>query len=230
MYKLTIVRVSGLCAIFALGAAACGSDKPSATAEPGSKFCKLAQEARDIGDDVDTAEPDPDVFRQQVGAALKASKKAAAAAPKDFKDLAKESVGFQEDFIKILEEYDYVVLDALTSDEGQELFEQPRYAEVQDERNAYLLDNCEIERTDNTDGDIPLSPGEDGIRQLFELLQLNESFNITDDQIDCAVDALAGNISDEDLNAIADNQPVSDEGTQKFELAVSTCEIEIPGS
>ncbi len=230
MKKFDIGGLSGFVALVALGTATCGSDGPPATAEPGSKFCELAQQARDVGDAIDTSAGDPDLLQEQVGAALEASKKAAAAAPKDFEVRANESVQAQEAFIDILAKYDYVFVSAITSDEGQELFEDPQYIALQDERKAYLLDKCEIVSTDDTSGEIPLSAGDDGIRQLFELLQLNESFNLTDDQIDCAVETLSGNISDEDIQAIANSEAVSDQATALFGQTIVDCGIELPSS
>jgi len=220
-----------LLVVVSLEVAGCGSDGQPATAQPASEFCKLAQEARDIGDKVDPSSGDPALSEQQVAAALTASKAAAAKAPKDFAEIGERSVKSQEALVVILEEYDYEWVAAITSDEGQKLFEDPQYEGVQAERDTYLLAKCEIQPTDNTyGGGLTFSPGDAGIRELFALLQLTASFELTDEQVGCAVDALSGTISDEDVQAIANQQTVSEEGTAAFLPAVSSCGIEFPDS
>ena len=231
MKRNPLLGLSGLLAIATLGITACGSDGPPATAEPGSTFCDLSQESRDLGAEIDPTGDSPEDLEEKVNEAYEASKKAAAAAPKDFEELAEESIESQERFIELLEDHDWVFLTALSSDEGQEFFNAPRYEELQDERSEYLLEHCEIEEVENTSGgDITFSDGDEGIRQVFQLLQLNDSFSVTDEQVDCAVEELSGKITAEDLAAIANQTEVSEDGKLAFGLAVIACGIEIPGS
>ena len=233
MKHRTFVSLSAALVLSSFGAAACGSDAPkqAATAEPGSEFCDLAQTSRDIGSSIDPTVATPEELEDDVAEALEASKAAAAAAPKDFEELAERSVESQETFIDILEEYDYEYLTAITSPEGKELFEDPQYQQLQDDRDEYLLEKCEIEKAESSsEGDLTLASGDDGIRQVFQLLQFNDAFTITDEQIDCAVAELSGKISDEDLQAIANQTEVSQEGQQNLGLAVIACGIEVPGS
>lgn len=224
---------SSLILVASIGLAGCGSDAPKQadTAEPGSEFCALSQTARDIGAKVDISSRDAGELKDQISAALEASEAAAAAAPKDFEDLAKESVATQEQFIEILVDNDYDVVAATATNEGKALFQNPRYTEIQDERDEYLQDKCEIAPTDNTTGsDISLAAGDEGIRQLFALLQINPDARVTDEQIDCAVDVLSGAISDDDIAAIANQGDVSDEGAAVFTDAVATCGLTVTGS
>ncbi|MEO6124661.1 MAG: hypothetical protein ABIR32_13230 [Ilumatobacteraceae bacterium] len=225
--------LSSLILVASFGLAACGSDAPKQadTAEPGSTFCALSQTARDVGAKVDITSGNSDELKGQIADALEASKKAAAVAPKDFEDLAGESIDAQERFIEILEVNDYDVVAASATDEGKKFFQDPRFTKVQDERDAYLSDHCGIKPSeDNAGSDISLATGDEGIRQLFTLLQLNPDAGVTDEEVDCAVDALSGNISDEDIAAIANQGEVTAAGTAVFNDVVSTCGISLSGS
>jgi hypothetical protein len=233
MKHRTVVHLTLALALASFGAVACGSDAPSqaATAEPGSTFCDLSQEARDIGSAIDPTTASPSELEDQVNEAADAAKKAAAAAPKDFEELADAAVEAQEAFIGILEDNDYDYVSAITSADAKELFGDPDYTQSEQDRDDYLLEKCEIEPEEsNFQGDLELGSGDEGIRQIFQLLQFNDAFTITDDQIDCAVKELSGKISDEDLQAIANQTEVSEEGKQNFGLAVIACGIEIPQS
>ena len=233
MKHRSLMTFSMTLALASFGAVACGSDTPSqaATAEVGSEFCDLAQEARDTGGRIDPTTASPDELQEQVEDAAESAKKAADAAPKDFEELADASVEAQEAFIEILEANDYDYVSAITSSEAKELFEDPSFQEREAERDAYLLEKCEIEKSaSSSDGDLTLSSGDEGIRQVFQLLQFNDEFSITEEQIDCAVAELSGKISDADLQAIANQTEVSEEGKQNFGLAVLACGIEIPQS
>ena len=225
---------SSLVLAASLGIVACGSDEPkqAETAEPGSEFCELSQVARDAGADIDVTSTDADELEQQIGDALESSKKAAEAAPADFEDLAEESIEFQERFIEILEDADYDVVAATATDAGKELFQDPRYTEIQEERDEYLQDKCDIAPSEGgeNDSDITLAAGEEGIRQLFSLLQLSPDAEVTDEQVECAVEGLAGNISDEDLAGIANQGTISVEGRALFNEVAASCGITLAGS
>ncbi|MCU1390312.1 MAG: hypothetical protein JWL72_3650 [Ilumatobacteraceae bacterium] len=194
-----------------------------ATAGP---FCTAWDEARRAGAAIDTAGIDPTVVKAEVAAALAATKAAAALAPADFADLAAKSVAQEEAVVALLEKYDYSFA-ALTSEEGKALVDSADYIKVTDDRNAYLQKNCGLAPNQTTAGQagVVLSPGDDGIRQLFQLLQIGGQLDISDDQIDCLVDALSGKISDADLQAIGANGSVSDSGTAAFVEALSTCGV-----
>ena len=206
---------------------ACGSDAPSqaATAEPGDDFCVLAEEARALGAAIDTSGTDPDVTKDQVEAALAASKAAAKRAPKDFEELAAKTVESQEKTVELLEKYDYNFIDAFTSEEGTALFNDEGFQESEEARDAYLDEKCEIAPTDNSGGPT-LASGEEGIRQLFKLFALGTGAEVTDDQLDCLVGELSGVLTDEDLAAITSGTG-STESNAAIGQAVITCGVDI---
>ncbi len=207
--------------------AACGSDAPSqaATAEPGDAFCVLAEKARDLGDAIDTSGTDPAETKDQVEAALAASKAAAKKAPKDFEELAAKTVDQQEKTVELLEKYDYSFIDAFTSDEGAALFTDEGFKQNQDDRDAYLDDKCEIAPTENSGGPT-FASGDEGIRQLFKLFALGTGTEVTDDQLDCLVGELSGVLTDDDMAAISNGTGTPEANTAIGQAAV-TCGLDL---
>lgn len=202
----------------------------AATATPGDAFCDLEDVARNAGLAIKTSETDATVLKAQVTAALDASKAAAAIAPADYADIAAATIGEQEAVVVLLEKYHYNFVEALASDDGHKFFTDPALGEVKAQRDTYLQAHCNLAPTDDSSAGagLTLSPGDEGIRQLFQLLGLGGQVDITDAQIDCAVAALSGQISDADLQAIGSGSKVSDAGTQAFVMAISSCGITIP--
>jgi hypothetical protein len=224
------LKYFGVVTILSLGFTSCGSDGPPATATPGSKFCALALDATKAGQALDVS-VSPDELKKQVAEGQRIAKLAAAKAPKDFQDIAKRSNESQDAFVKILEANDYDVVASMTSAEGQKLLKDPDYSGVQDERKTYLKDKCNIQPPDTTEAPaLNLGSGDEGIRNLFKLLQVAPGFSITDAQVDCAVDNLSGNLSAEEIQAIASQTDVTDDTNIKLGLAVQACEIVLPGS
>lgn len=199
----------------------------AATAVAGDEFCRLSEAARAAGNAVNTSETDPAVLQPEVEAALAASKAAVAAAPADFAEIGKNSVAQQEAVIALLKQYDYSFTAAVTSATGKAFFGDPAYAQVKAARDAYLEQHCGLLPSDSgtSGGGISLSPGDEGIRQLFQLLQIGGQVQITDDQIECLVGDLSGTITDADLQAIGSGQPVTDAGTALFIAAIGTCGV-----
>ena len=199
----------------------------AATAVAGDEFCRLSTAARVAGNAVNTSETDPAVLKPEVEAALAASKAATAAAPADFAEIGKNSVAQQEAVIALLEQYDYSFTAAVTSAEGKAFFSDPDYAAVKKARDAYLEQHCDLQPSDSgsSNGGISLSPGDEGIRQLFQLLQIGGQVQITDDQIECLVGELSGKITDADLRAIGSGQPVSGSSSALFVAAIGTCGV-----
>ncbi|MCU1400435.1 MAG: hypothetical protein JWN62_3544 [Acidimicrobiales bacterium] len=237
-----VPRLAGVFAASIVGLLGCSSSSPSATtAAPSTSsstagssvvatagpFCTAWAEARRAGAAVDTAEADQTVLKAEVAAALAATKAATALAPADFADLAAKSVAQEEGVVALLEKYDYSFANAFASEDGNAFFSSADYTTVTDQRDAYLATNCGLSANQPTTGQpgVVLSPGDEGIRQLFQLLQIGGQLNITDDQIDCLVDALSGKISDADLQAIGENGSVTDAGTAAFVEALSTCGV-----
>jgi hypothetical protein len=202
----------------------------AATATPGDAFCSLEEVAREAGLAISTSQSDPTTLQAQVVAALDASKAAAAIAPADFVDIATATVAQQEGVAALLKQYDYSFAKALASEEGNAFFSDPSLGEVKARRDAYLQEHCNLAPTANTSsgGGISLSPGDEGIRELFQLLRLGGQVQISDQQIDCAVTSLSGVLSEADLQAIGAGTTVSDAGSQAFVDAISTCGITIP--
>ena len=219
-----------LLTVGSLALVSCGSDGPPATATPGSKFCTLALEARTAGQAMDIS-ASPDALKKQVEEGVRASKLAVAQSPKDFQDIAKRTLAAQDAFVKLLEDNGYDMVNAMTSDEGKKLINDPQFSKVDDDRKAYLQDKCDIAPADTTNAPaLSLGSGDEGIRKLFQLLQLAPGFNITDDQVECAVENLSGNLSEEEIQAIATQQGVTDDINVKLGTVVQTCEIGLPGS
>lgn len=224
-----------------IAATACGSSSDdnaaggsdiAATATPGDEFCSLVDVARTVGHAVAPSETDPVRLKANVVAATEASRAAVAAAPADYREIAAATIAQQEALVALLEKYDYSFVEVLASDDGNAFFADPGLAEVKAERDAYLQEHCNLAPSDNSSagGAITLSPGDEGIRQLFQLLRLGGEVEISDDQIDCAVGSLSGAISDTDLQAIGAGTTVSDAGTQAFVLAIANCGITLPES
>lgn len=199
----------------------------AATAVAGDEFCMLSEAARMAGNAVNTSETEPAVLQPEVEAALAASKAAAAAAPADFAEIGQNSVAQQEAVIALLKQYDYSFTAAVTSAEGKAFFGDPDYAAVKTARDAYLEQHCDLQPSESgaSSGGISLSPGDEGIRQLFQLLQIGGEVQITDDQIECLVGDLSGKITDADLRAIGSGQPVSGSGSALFVAAIGTCGV-----
>lgn len=219
--------------LFTIGSLAlvsCGSDGPPATASPGSKFCTLALAARQAGQAMDIS-ASPDDLKKQIEEGVRTSTLAAAQAPKDFQDIAKRTLATQGAFVKLLEENNYDMVTAMTSDEGKKLINDPEFSKVDDDRKAYLQDKCDIAPSDSTNAPaLSLGSGDEGIRKLFKLLQIAPGFNITDDQVECAVENLSGNLSEEEIKAIATQEGITDDINLKLGLAVQKCEIGLPGT
>src|SRR4051812_4651801 len=188
----------------------------AATATPGDAFCGLEDVARQAGLAISTSQSDPTTLQAQVQAALEASKAAAAIAPADFTDIATKTIAQQEGVVALLKQYDYSFAKALASKEGSAFFSDPSLSEVKAQRDAYLQEHCNLAPTANTSGGggITLSPGDEGIRELFQLLRLGGQVEISDQQIDCAVSSLSGVLSEADLQAIGAGTTVSQAGSQ----------------
>ena len=234
-----LVVASAACSSSADGSSTSGAASTStaassttivATATPGDAFCGLEDVARQAGLAISSSESDPAKLQAEVVAALDASKAAAAIAPADFVDIAAKTIAQQEAVVALLEKYDYSFVKALASQDGNAFFGDPALGEVKAERDAYLQEHCNLTPSDNTSSGagITLSPGDEGIRQLFQLLRLGGKVEISDSQIDCAVSSLSGVISDEDLQSIGAGNAVSDAASQAFVTAISTCGITIP--
>ncbi|MCU1392568.1 MAG: hypothetical protein JWM34_996 [Ilumatobacteraceae bacterium] len=174
---------------------------------------------------VDTKATDQATLEPEVNAALAATKAAAAVAPADYADIATATVTQEEAVIALLQKYGWNFATALASDDGNAFFTSPDYSAVTAKRDAYLQQHCDLApATAGTSGaDVVLSPGDAGIRQLFQLLQIGGQLDITDDQIDCLVTELSGKITDADLDAIGKGKTVTDAGTAAFVAALSTC-------
>lgn len=202
----------------------------ASSAGPNDEFCRLEDVARQAGLAISTTQSDPTVLQAQVVAALDASKAAAAVAPADFADIAAKTTAEQEGVVALLKQYGYNFTEALASDDGSAFFSDPALAQVKKERDAYLQQHCNLAPTAGTSGNggITLSSGDAGIRQLFQLLRLGGQVQISDQQVDCAVQSLSGVLSEADLQAIGAGTTVSDAGRQAFVNAISTCGITIP--
>ena len=199
----------------------------AASATPGDAFCALAETARTAGSAVDTSEGDPATLKAEVDVALAASKAAVAAAPSDFVEIGKATVVQQEAVVALLETYGYSFTKAVTSDEGKAFFSDPNYAKVKSDRDTYLQAHCDLQPTTNSSSGagVTLSPGDDGIRELFQLLQIGGEVQISDDQIECLVGELSGKITAGDLQSIGSGQAVTDAGTSLFVAAIGTCGV-----
>ena len=221
---------SGGTASAATTVASTGASARPATAKPGDPFCGLEDVARQSGLAISTSETDAAKLQAQVVAALDASKAAAAVAPTDFADIATKTVAEQEGVVALLKQFDYSFVNALASDEGNAFFSDPELGQVKAQRDAYLQEHCNLapSQAPSAGAGITLSPGADGIRQLFQLLRLGGKVEISDQQIDCAVSSLSGALSEADLQAIGAGTTVSDAGRQAFINAISTCGITIP--
>ena len=225
------IKSLGVFTILTLGGlAACGSDGPPATATPGSKFCLLAADARAAGQAMDTS-ASPEDLKKQIAEASRTADLAMAQSPKDFQDIAKRTDASQDAFVALLEENDYDLVALISSDAGAKLLKDPEFTGVQQDREDYLADKCDLAPTESTEGaGLNLGDGDEGIRNLFKLLQVAPGSTVTDEQIDCAVDNLSGNLSGEEINSIATQTGVTDDTNIKLGLAVEACGIDLSGS
>jgi hypothetical protein len=216
-----------------VGTIACSSSSGSGAAAEttglatAGQFCQLSATARDAGLAIDISATDPATVEPQVQAVIDASKAVAAAAPADYADIASKTVAEQEQLLALWAKYDYDFAKMQASNEGKAFFADPDFAALQTGRDTYLQKNCDVAPAQNTSADagVILSPGDEGIRQMFQILQIGGQLAVTDEQIDCLVDALSGQISDADLNAVGSGGSVSDAGTAALVAAISTCGV-----
>ncbi|HRE02404.1 MAG TPA: hypothetical protein PLV68_13960, partial [Ilumatobacteraceae bacterium] len=105
--------------------------------------------------------------------------------------------------------------------------------DLDDERAEYLEKNCGITSSSDDDGSsddgdspsISVKGGAEGLRQLLQLIAAGSGGTVTDEQIDCAVKALDGKLTDADIQGITTGQ-ISQEGSVAFALALVGCNID----
>jgi len=206
-----------------------GSGAAAATTGPATagQFCQLSAAAREVGAAIDVSATDKATVEAQVGAVIDATKAVAAAAPADYAAVATKTVAEQEQLLALWARYDYDFAKMQASEEGKAFFADPDFAALQNERDTYLQKHCDLAPAQDTSANagVILSPGDEGIRQMFQILQIGGQLAVTDEQVDCLVDALSGQISDADLNAIGSAGSVTDAGTAALIAAINTCGV-----
>lgn len=208
--------------------AACDDGRnPAAAAAATELFCDSAEQARDAGDQIDVLGADPQRLESDVNALLIRYETVLDRAPVNFRGTAKALVEQQRRGIDLLTTFGWDALAAFNSPEGQELAADPTFDRVQAERDAYLLDYCQLEPNEDTTNGVQLVGGEDGIRQVLLLLQA-AGWVIDLEQTECVVDGLVGKIGDDDVAAFANSQTVSEAGKLLINVVFSDCEIVVP--
>ena len=240
-----------LLSVVALSFTACGDDdEVAATATEGDQFCTLAQVAADDHDALETMDfTDPSVVKLQLGAAIDSLNAAAAKAPKDISDTVKSLLSDQEELESLLEEHDFDIVEFSTSDEGKAFAEKDDESTLGDEFDTYLTDKCGIDRPESSDdttsvddtiavedtivpdetlapGVIDLGEGEEAINKFLDFYELGTGSTLTDEQRTCIVDALADDVTGDDLNEAIAGQ-ASEELQQALGLAFIGCDVTV---
>jgi hypothetical protein len=194
-----------------VGLTACGGDDgDSGTAEEGSEFCELAEDAERLGDrvdDLDFESATPDEIEEAVTEAVSAAEATLEEAPEDIADAMERTVEVQQAAAELLEDFDWDAAEAFTSDEALELVEDQEAAEDdRDDVRDYLEDRCDIE--DDSDDTVPDDTATDD--------------TVTDDTTaDTATDdtgagATTGDDPDVSVDAVDVDLPDGEEGIRRF--------------
>jgi hypothetical protein len=215
------------------------SDTTSASTSPAerpgvdSEFCTTAAEAEALGDEVDPAlAAGPQELEEAVTAAVAGSEATLELAPEEIADLMATNVDFQRRLADILAEYDWDADVALTTPDGEELLaEREEIDSDLAEVRAYLEENCGIE--DDSDSDEPddatamtLPAGDEGLRRFIQLYSIGASVDVSQEQEDCFVEELSGEVEVEQLElALSGEAPEA--VNMAVGLAVLGCGIEV---
>lgn len=152
--KLVSLGIAGLLL------AGCGgsSDEGGGNAEG---FCELAEEADAAGDDVSDALDSgrPKTIERALADAVEAYGAAAEDAPDDIKADVDTMIDAQTELQSVLEKNDFDLEVAFEDPDLQALFEDESIQEASDSVDAYLEDECGIEREDSATDDTAADAG-----------------------------------------------------------------------
>jgi hypothetical protein len=243
-----------LVSVVALSFTACGgSDDVAATATEGDAFCKLAQVARDQQETLEDVDPtDASALELNYSAAIDSVSAMAAKAPKDISATVNKLLDEEEELEGLLKENDYDFTKLAASDEGKAILEENTISETGKELDAYIGDKCNIDTTEDTaavddtiatddtiavddtivpdetlaPGVIDLGEGEEAINKFLDFYELGTGSTLTDEQRACIVDALADDVTGDELNEAIAGQP-SEELQQALGLAFIGCDVTV---
>ena len=143
-----------LVSLAALSFTACGSSGVAATATKGDSFCKLAQVAKDDNDTLSSIDfTDAAKVKLELPAAIDSLSAAAAKAPKDIADTAKQLLAVEEQFEKVLKADNYDFAKMSESVEGKKAIDDLSKSTIPKEFKQYLQDKCGIAPTDSAPTD-----------------------------------------------------------------------------
>jgi hypothetical protein len=210
-----------------------GSTSPADGPGVDSEFCTTAAEAEALGDEVDAAfAAGPEELEAAVTAAVQGSEATLELAPDEIADAMASNVEFQQLLAAILADYDWDANAALTTPEGEELLAERETIERDLARvRTYLEENCGIEDDsdepdDTTSVSVTLPAGDEGLRRFIQLYAIGASVDVTQEQEDCFVEELSGEVEAEQLQLA-----LSGEAPQAVNMAVGvavlSCGIEV---
>jgi hypothetical protein len=151
--SLAITTALTLTSAMALGACG-GGDSYSK-----EKFCAAAEDTDEAGDDVDGAldDGDPKKLEREITNALEAAEATVKLAPKDIKADMEVVVDKQTEFVKLLEDVDYDLLE-LDEKDMEDFLDDRDFDDASENIDDFLLDECDIEPDDEAAAPAPVDP------------------------------------------------------------------------
>jgi hypothetical protein len=223
---------------------ACGSDDgDSASGGDAADFCTFAKAADSSGDAASDAldAGDPAGIEAAFTAALADAEKAAELAPPEIADVVDTVVDGQTRIVAVLERNDWDLTAALSDDEFQSLATDETFENASNDLDEFLETECGIpadgsastEDTTASDSDegstgtIDLGNGDAAaaIDQFLSLYEIGSGTKLTDDQRACLKDELDGELSSEDLSAVANGGEPSNDVAMALGLAFINCDV-----
>lgn len=198
----------------------------------GSEFCRVAADAETIGDQVEAATAaGPEELERVVTAALTGAHQTLALAPADIVDVMARTVAFQDQFVALLQQYDWDADAAFASPEAQDYVAHSSALDADlHEVRSYLEEHCGIvddsDQPDTTVAATDLPDGDAGIRRFLQLYALGADVEVTPEQEDCFVEQLTGHVEVDQLEAMLAGGDDNETEVQ-IGLAVFACDIPI---
>lgn len=221
-----------------------GDDGDSASGGDAADFCTFAKAADSSGDSASDAldAGDPAGIEAALTAALADAEQAAELAPAEIADTVDKLLDGQTRIVAVLERNDWDLTAALSDDEFQSLATDESIENASNELDAYLETECGIpadgsssteDTTATSDtaagsgGTIDLGNGdaEAAIDQFLSLYEIGSGTKLTDDQRACLKDELNGELTSEDLSAVANGGEPSNDVAMALGLAFISCDV-----
>jgi hypothetical protein len=222
---------------------ACGGDDGADGNTAAGDFCTFAKAADSSGQAASGAldAGDPAGIEAALTAALADAERAAELAPDDIADTVDKVVDGQARIIGVLERNDWDLTAALADDEFQSLATDESFDRANDELDEYLETACGIPAdgdasTDDTtapdssaepSGTIDLGNGDAAaaIDQFLSLYEIGSGTELSDEQRECLKAELDGELTSEDLSAVANGGEPSNDVALALGTAFLACDV-----